>query len=116
MIDTSNFTGTEAYHRFGLWPDVLTDGALHVAKEAGAFWLMDEISAHLMQSKWHKEDYFAVAKLIVNGSEATFELSDGNGKKIATKHIEYTDYPDPEVQLFCCWNGDRWVIMVPSEY
>jgi hypothetical protein len=117
MIDTSHFTGTEAYHRFGLFPDVATDGAIYVAKEGGAFWLLDLIAAQLRERKYHLKDYFAVARLAVNNnSQGTFTLDDGNGNAFLMKSIDYTDFPDPDITLFCQWNGDRWVLMVPSEY
>lgn len=116
MIDTSHFTGTEAYHRFGLFPDVATDGAIYVANQAGAFWLLDMIVAHLRERKYHLKDYFAVARLAVNNSKGTLTLDDGNGNAFLMKGIDFTDYPDPELTLFVQWNGDRWVLMVPSEY
>lgn len=116
MIDTSHFTGTEAYHRFGLFPDVATDGAIHVAKQAGAFWLLDAIAAQLRHKSRHKEDYFAVAKLEVSDSKGALTLDDGNGNVFATEKVHYTDYPDPEVTFFAQWDGNRWVLMVPSEY
>lgn len=116
MIDTSHFTGTEAYHRFGLFPDVATDGAIYVAKEAGAFWLLDAIAAQLRHKAWHQKDYFATAKLKVNDEKGVLTLDDGNGNVFATEKIQYTDYPDPEVTFFARWIGERWVIMVPSEY
>lgn len=116
MIDTSDFTGTAHYHKFGPWRDVLTDGALYVAQEGHAFWLMDMISAHLMESKWHKKDYFAVAELRTNNNEGDFLLTDGNENKIAAVHLDYTSYPDEYIKLYCSWDGERWTIMVPSEY
>ncbi len=116
MIDTSQFTGTETYHRFGLFPDVATDGAIHVAKEGGAYWLLDSIVALLRENEWHKKDYFAVAKLSLHGSKADLILDDGNGNLIDGQKIEFTDFPDPTVTFYCSWDGKRWVLMVPSEY
>jgi hypothetical protein len=116
MIDTSQFYGTDAYHKFGLFPDVATDGAMYLAEKAGAFWLLDEIVARLREMKYHAKDYFVVAKLTVSDSTGVLTLDDGNGNVFLTKKIGFTDYPDPEVTLFVSWNGDRWVLMVPSEY
>jgi hypothetical protein len=116
MIDTSQFYGTEAYHRFGLFPDVATDGAIYVAKEGGAFWLLDEIVARLREIKYHTKDYFVVATLSVSDNEGVLALDDGNGNAFLTKKIDYTDFPDPVITLFAQWDGERWVLMVPSEY
>lgn len=118
MIDTSHFTSTEAYHRFGLFPDVATDGAIYVAKKAGAFWLLDAIVAQLRHKSRHEHDTFAVAKLEVDvlASKGVLKLDDGNGNVFATEKIQYTDFPDPDVTFFAKWIGNRWVLMVPSEY
>jgi len=30
--------------------------------------------------------------------------------------IPYTDFPLPEIALQVCWDGERWVIVLPGEY
>ena len=32
------------------------------------------------------------------------------------KQIPYTDFPMEAVSLYACWDGEHWVIMLPSEY
>lgn len=114
MLDTQEFTGTESYYRFGLTPDVLTDGARYVAEKAGAYWLMDEIVLNLRQL--HYSDWFAVATLKVSDGSAVLTIDDGNDNVIFTKDIPYTDFPDPEIKLFAARQDNFWVLMVPSEY
>ena len=43
--DLRQFTGTDNWYRHGINRDVLyTDGAMHVAEEGGAHWLLDAIA------------------------------------------------------------------------
>ena len=41
---------------------------------------------------------------------------DGNGNELARQEIPYTDFPMEAVLLYACWDGEHWVIMLPSEY
>jgi hypothetical protein len=41
---------------------------------------------------------------------------DGNGGEHARQAIPYTDFPLSEITLYACWEGEYWVIMLPSEY
>jgi hypothetical protein len=45
-----------------------------------------------------------------------WDFDDGNGFVFATQDIEYTDFPLNEINLFCCYDGKHWVIMLPCEY
>ena len=109
----SQFIGTEGYWRIS--PSaVLTDGAKYLADGAGAYWLMDAIASYLPQFTG-KED-FIVAKLVRTGSEAQLTLDDGNGRVLDQQHIPYTDFPLTSIQLYACWGGEFWVLMLCSEY
>jgi hypothetical protein len=109
----SQFIGTEFYWRIS--PSaVLTDGAKYVADSAGAYWLMDAIASYLPQFIG-KQD-FIVAKLNVINSSADLVLDDGNSNVLDRQHIVYTDFPAASIQLYACWGGEHWVIMLPSEY
>jgi hypothetical protein len=41
---------------------------------------------------------------------------DGNGNEHARQEIPFTDLPLAEQMLYACWDGEHWVIMLPSEY
>jgi hypothetical protein len=110
--DLAQFTGTEKLYRITR-RHVLTDGTKYLAEEGRCFWLMDAISSHLTSSH---DDYFAVARLVVNGSSAVLSLDDGNDNVFATQAIEYTDFPLSEIKLYCSFDGAHWVIMLTSEY
>ena len=113
------FTGAEHYYRHTSHA-VLTDGTKYLAEAADAFWLMDAIASYLPQFTG-KED-FIVAKLVRTGSSAQLTLEDGNGRVLDqqhiehTEHTEHTDFPLTSCQLYACWGGEFWVLMLCSEY
>lgn len=107
------FTGTTAYYRISP-RHLLTDGTKYVAEAAGAFWLMDAAASHL--NEIGAADWFVLIKLEVKDSRALMIYEDGNGHEYARQEIPYTDFPMPSIQLYACWDGEHWVLMLPSEY
>ena len=109
----SHFTGTEKYYRFSR-RHLLTDGSKHFADKAGCFWMMDAIAIHL--GEIGTADWFVHMRITVNGSSATMIYEDGNGHEHARQEIPHTDFPMQSISLYACWDGEHWVIMLPSEY
>lgn len=109
----SIFIGTEKYYRINP-STVLTDGTKYLAESAGAFWLMDAIASYLPQFTG-KQD-FIVAKLVRTGCAAQLTLDDGNGRVQDQQHLPFTDFPMTSIQLYACWGGEFWVLMLCSEY
>lgn len=108
----SQFTGTENWYKNPLFPKMsYTDGAKYVADELGAYWLLDDISVYQTDKKVCKEE-FQVWKLRVSDSEGILTCEDGNYKKVFSKKISFTDFPFPEIELWCVNN----VILLRSEY
>ena len=107
------FTGTERYHRINR-KCLLTDGTKYLAEEAGAFWLMDAAACYLIELG--TADWFVQIKLTVTGSNAVLTLEDGNGLVRAQQEIPFTDFPISQQTLYACWDGEHWVLMLPSEY
>lgn len=98
---------------------VLSDGALYLAENAGAYWLFDAIDSHLTSRGVTDETEFTVARLrrlSPTGDDAELTLDDGNGTIYATQYIGYTDFPMPEIKLFASFNGTGWTHLLPSEY
>jgi hypothetical protein len=54
--------------------------------------------------------------MTVSGNKATMIYEDGCGKEHARQEIPYTDFSIHAISLFACWDGEHWVIMLPSEY
>jgi len=114
ISNLAQFTGTNGYHR--MYANFyLTDGAKYLAEKAECFWLLDLYWSHIM-SIIPSENEFTVLKLTVTDGKASAVIEDGNDKAIAGQEIEYTDFPLPYITLYCCWFGDGWVAMLPSEY
>jgi hypothetical protein len=109
----SQFTGTEHYYCLNRWCQI-TDGAKYLADEAGAYWLLDTAAAYLIELG--TSDWFVLVRLVVKGCEATLTLEDGNGGIRASQRIPFTDFPFLEQVLYACWDGDQWVLLLPSEF
>ena len=112
-----NYYGTEAYHKWSpLFANfVLTDGALFVCEECGAFWLADMIASHLSK---YKDEGFAVASLQrVKESDAfKFLITDGNDRALVRQDIEFSDFPLDTVVLYVAPQDSLWVVLLPSEW
>jgi hypothetical protein len=108
------FTGTETWYRHGFARDVLyTDGVRHVAENAEADWLLDEIVLAQKFDQCLAEEAFQVWTLKVNEDRtATLTCEDGNLNAVYHKEIEYTDFPLDQITLWFTNN----VILLPSEY
>lgn len=107
------FTGTESYTQYGSQIR-LTDGALFLAEQAQAFWLIDLFGNYLVGLK-NKED-FVCLKIQTRSNQATVSIEDGSDNVFATQEILYTDFPLSNFTLYACWYGTSWVVMLPSEY
>ena len=109
----SHFTGTERYYRISR-RHLLTDGSKYLAEEAECFWMMDAIASHL--SEIGTADWFVLVRVTVQVTQATMVYEDGNGHEHARQEVPFTDFPLAEQTLYACWDGEHWVIMLPSEY
>ena len=108
------FSGTTQYARLNAHV-FLTDGAVFLADNAQAWWLMDVYASYLLQINGDVEP-FTCLKLTVSDNSAMVVIEDGNDHLIAKQHIEYTDFPLQTITLYGCWNEDGWVVMLPNEY
>ncbi|MFZ7155081.1 MAG: DUF6876 family protein [Bacteroidota bacterium] len=112
--DLEQFKGTEQWYRFNpLMKNVLaTEGAMYLAKNAKAYWLLDIVASLKLVPKC-AEEAFIVCKLEKKPNDsATFKAEDGNNNVLYVQEIPYTDFPLNEIKLF--FTGD--VVMLPSEY
>ena len=122
--DLGRFIGTTKYWAWGPWRSRLTDGAKFLAEKAGCFWLFDEIEVMIQQHYQYNglcyDNHWVFSTLTVNqeDSSATITLDNGNGKIIAGKSIEFTDFPLPKIEVWAQFYQpiSGWVHMLPSEY
>ena len=109
----SQFTGTGTFYRISR-RHLLTDGTKHLAEKGECFWMMDAIASHLCEIG--TEDWFVLVRVKTTEGRALMVYEDGNDKEHARQEIPYTDFPLDSVTLYACWDGEHWVIMLPSEY
>ncbi len=109
----TQFIGTTDYYQISR-KHLLTDGTKYLAEEAECFWMMDAVASHLCEIG--TDDWFVLVRINVEDSRATMIYEDGNGKEHARQEIPYTDFPIASISLYASWDGEHWVIMLPSEY
>ena len=109
----SQFTGTTRYYRISK-RHLLTDGTKYLAEHAECFWVMDAIASHLCEIG--TADWFVSVKMEVDSSRTMMIYEDGNGHEHARQEIPYTVFPLESITIYCCWDAENWVIMLPSEY
>jgi hypothetical protein len=112
--DLRQFTGSEHWYRHGLNRNVVyTDGAQYVAETGGAYWLLDEIAlTQLSESRVSREEFQRWKLTVKPDHTATLVCEDGNCNPVYSKHIEFTDFPLPEISFYFT---DK-TILLPSEY
>jgi hypothetical protein len=111
--ELANFTGSENWYRHWLGKVLFTDGAKHVADQAGAYWLIDEIAISQTRAKVRAEEFQVwVLAVDLEKRKAVLTCDDGNGNVVFSKRISYTDFPLAEIKFYCA-DG---TILLPSEY
>jgi len=108
--DLAHFSGSENVYRHTMGY-VYTDGVKYLAENAGAFWLLDLIASYRAKPKVRREP-FVVWNVRVCSKGAIVTADDGNGNKLATQRIPFTDFPLAEIKLYV----SDGVIMLPTEY
>ena len=112
-LTLAQFTGTGVYYRISR-KHLLTDGTRYLAEQGACFWMMDAIASHLCEIG--TADWFVLVRVQVTEGTAVMIYEDGNDREHARQEIPYTDFPLDSITLYACWDGDHWVIMLPSEY
>lgn len=113
LSELDQFIGTQRYYRMSSRV-VLTDGTHYLAERVGCYWLMDVIASYLIEARI--QDWFVLATLDVQQSEGLVQLEDGNGHRHVSQAIPHTDFPFAQVRIYAVWDGEDWVLMLPSEY
>lgn len=129
--DLAQFCGTMEYHATTLRGQrfVCTDGMLHLAETAGAYWLLDIVASYQGHRLDRACDGFQLwqirklAKHCKNDAEVTCwrDTPTSDTKPAVRQLIPYTDFPFDELgdsfQFYACGSSaDRVVVMLKSEY
>lgn len=117
------FTGTESWTRWNpiLFKNIVaSEGAIFLAENAGAYWLLDAVASWWPTVKQNAESDFVFWRLTVRADrDATlqaFNDTPDNFVQGVVQKIEYTDFPLGEVTLYQSFDGERVSIFLPSEY
>ena len=116
--DLRRFSGSETMTRFNsLFKNaLLSEGALYLAQEGGAFWLMD-IIASVQGLEAVRAEPFQVWRLKVNEDRsAVVTCDDGNENILYTQEIPFTDFELSEVKVYATKDDQYLIIILPSEY
>jgi hypothetical protein len=106
-------TGTKMYYRYNCGGELLaTDGAMAMADLCGAYWLLDVICSHQYGRVMREPFQVWKLELCKTTNGAFVRAEDGNGRKLATQRIPFTDFPLPEGIMLYVENG---VMFLPSE-
>ena len=111
--ELAQFYGSMNYYRLHK-RTLLTDGTKYLADKASCYWLMDAIASHLYQLD--SSETFAVAVLVVVDEKGELGIDDGNGRVLAKQRFAYTDFPLPNIKIYCQYSNDNWVLMLATEY
>lgn len=113
--DLNQFTGTTSYYKLNvLFPNILlTDGVKYLADEAQCYWLLEAIASNI----YNRSDWFM--NIEFNSKSGRLVITDGNGIDSAFEIVENFGshtFPLESINLYAQNDGERIVIMLPSEY
>ena len=125
-MDLSQFTGSETWYRWSPLSQVIaSEGMMHVAETAGAYWLLDAIASHeehnpelLAACEDASFDYLHFWYLEVSDGQAVLSCARDKGEEpVVVQRIEYTDFPhDLTIYAGNDGRGTRRKLFLPSEY
>lgn len=116
LEDLNQFTGSETIYRHWTNRLVYTEGVRYLAENAGAYWLIDAIASYQPQ-----DEPFQVWVLKCEGQGASRKAAltmhpDLPGPEIIRQEIEFTDFVLDEIKLYVEVEGDKTVLLLPSEH
>lgn len=122
-LDTSLFTGSQEFTRFGLSKSVLSEGVLYVVENMNAFWFAQDVDLYVRElAKEGKNTGFVVCHLTQDGDGATMTFEDGNDEVLKTVDVKYTDFNFSRIEgeKLTVWIQPNelgsYTIFLPSEY
>jgi len=118
-------TGADQFYQTSLPRMIMTEGVKVMADICEAYWLIDLIASHIACNRKAIPDYefqFWRLELDATGSGAKAYVGDGRdadegGKgEVMMQAIPFTDFPLDEIKIWVKLDGDRFTMMLPSEY
>ena len=106
--DLNQFIGTENYYRHWTRCGVFTDGVQYLAKQAGAYWLIDAVFSYRRREPFQ---VWTLKKNDDNSAVLTMQEDSGEPAKVRQK-IPFTDFPLNRIKLYLIDS----VLLLTSEY
>ncbi|MEM9948764.1 MAG: DUF6876 family protein [Cyanobacteria bacterium P01_D01_bin.36] len=123
QAELAHFTGTETIYRYRLDQRILayyTDGVKYLADNAEAYWLLTEIISVQSQPSFSSEPFQVWHLTVTEEQTATLVCEDGNDNVVATKDIQFTDFPLREIKIWVEYGEVEGAYMptllLPSEH
>jgi hypothetical protein len=115
LVALNQFTGSQTFTRWTpISNSVLTEGALYVADQAGAYWLFDAIQSHLDETK---ADWAQTVLTVNNDDSAELVMTNGNDDPLSSQKVPFTDFPQKQITIWSVRNElGAHTHMLPSEY
>lgn len=115
----SESTGSEDYvvvNRLFGQRFIMTSGVFDTIEANDCNWFLDIVGSYLPKIAKSKQ-HLVVCRIIKNleGNGCLFVADNGNYEKIVSQRIDYTDL-EKNLRMYLCFDGERWTIMMPSEY
>jgi hypothetical protein len=114
--DFGDFTGTENYYRHMIPGHVITDGIKAMADKYKAYWLIDIVFSWQLKANVQKETFQLWTIKCENKSAVVTMKPDSDEIPLVKQDIEYTDFPEGELQMYFIDDGTNKVLLLPSEY
>jgi hypothetical protein len=94
-----------------------SDGVRDLA-ETGCYWLLDIIGTECVEVlRECPEPSMCIVTAVVNDGKAKLSLTDADDQPpLWERSIEYTDMPDGTWNLYLADEGERFTLILPSEY
>lgn len=124
QANLDRFNGSDTFTQWSplFRNSVLTEGALYLAENCGAYWLMDLIGSYQSESKFRTQN-FQVWKLktvlSLKKMEKTWLVTaeDGNENVITRQDVGVSDFPLNGIEIWAIRNElGGLTLMLPSEY
>ena len=103
---------------------IYTPGIKHVAEQAGAYWLIDElafaISGNPVQHAGRADPRILELHFwrldTKDGSAILTARADSDVEPFYCKDIPYTDFPLDWIDIWAAFDGEHWTLYLPSEH
>lgn len=111
-VELMQFHGTEHIYKHSFDLIHYTDGIKYLAEKADCYWLIDLVASYQVEEKVKDEEFQVYHLEVKSDKTAVVTITDGNDNLLALQKIEFTDFPLPEIKIWCV---DK-ILLLPNEY